>query len=156
MQPNAHFAQQRPRYHPRLHMPPITVPTADPIRSTKAEVSPPATRVDLGSTAAMSARSTKAEVSPPATRDRGLGSRGRLGTLNKGRGITPGYTSGRRKGFQDTLKRSTKAEVSPPATPTSPRLHRIDFPPLNKGRGITPGYTPKCTIWGKMKKIFCL
>ena len=110
-------AQQRPRYHPRLHRCASATPARNVVRSTKAEVSPPATRLNrrvflsfsdcaqqrpryhprlhLDVVAAFPnqpARSTKAEVSPPATHPVRINPFKWLRPLNKGRGITPGYT----------------------------------------------------------------
>ena len=110
-------AQQRPRYHPRLHKPAGNDPFPMPIRSTKAEVSPPATPPkNILGTSRHCLRSTKAEVSPPATHARTPAPAGEHAALNKGRGITPGYTSAPALAPDVGIVRSTKAEVSPPAT----------------------------------------
>ena len=162
----AEAAQQRPRYHPRLHNKVQRDLAFAVVRSTKAEVSPPATP-PAGSARGRGRvrRSTKAEVSPPAT-PAGAGVRALpQGSLNKGRGITPGYTRtdgqalrrcqalnkgrGITPGYtkQNPISdlaqgaRSTKAEVSPPATPVACSWISRAYWALNKGRGITPGYT---------------
>ena len=116
-------AQQRPRYHPRLHMELCHESIRIVCRSTKAEVSPPATHsLEWGRLSSHQARSTKAEVSPPATHPAGPFQ------------------------FVTKIPRSTKAEVSPPATRKHTCTSRGTRGSLNKGRGITPGYT-KGTAW---------
>ena len=110
------LAQQRPRYHPRLHSRDRLVSAVVLLRSTKAEVSPPATPDQPSRWLCRSCRSTKAEVSPPAT-----------------------HIAGRHP--ERRQARSTKAEVSPPATRCNRCWQLASVPSLNKGRGITPGYT---------------
>ena len=69
--------------------------------------------------------------------------------LNKGRGITPGYTACDREEECCDAIRSTKAEVSPPATPSHGGGDQPGGKALNKGRGITPGYTSRICIHGQ-------
>ncbi len=122
---SAPSAQRRPGHQPRRHLVCLGGGVGDPLRSTKAGASTPATRTTV-----------VPDHSAPCS-------------LNEGRGINPGDTWTEHLDAAFPHERSTKAGASTPATRRSrSAAGRRHTSALNEGRGINPGDTPRYpAIW---------
>ena len=131
------IAQQRPRYHPRLHL-----------RTARRFLK------------VRNAAQQRPRYHPRLHAAGWRRSYGNRSSLNKGRGITPGYTPT----FPFMLLTSSSAQQRPRYHPRlhAPNRYRdlLNQSTLNKGRGITPGYTcswfaltPSCESLNKGRGI---
>ena len=69
-----------------------------------------------------------------------------LRTLNEGRSVNPGYTSGSQSVQIGMVRAQRRPERQPRLHPARAPSRRPRRRPLNEGRSVNPGYTPRA--WG--------